>query len=163
MLFRSRYYATPGTWNCSINATDKSVVFANNFTNITMNELVALTVYPSTVDFGNNAPGSNSSLVSLNVTNQGNIQIDMKMDGRNLTKDASTPHINVSQMWFDFTNPVTADQRMVNVSSFNTSYNLWKATGETPSNRTHYYKLQVPSGIASGTYTGVMTLTAQAG
>jgi len=79
--FAVAYYANNATWACNITATDNLTMSgSDNYDYSTINELVALNI-PDNIDFGALSPGATSDVNKTNVTNFGNIEIDLKIYG----------------------------------------------------------------------------------
>ena len=77
--------ATDGTWTCNITVTDSATATGSNLTTAAVAELVAMTVTNDTLDYGDMAPGATSSSLSANITNEGNHQIGVLVNGTNMT------------------------------------------------------------------------------
>ncbi|MEA2037338.1 MAG: hypothetical protein U9O94_07545 [Nanoarchaeota archaeon] len=80
--FAVQYYANNGSWKCNITAVDESnVVGADNISS-TVNDLLAIGLSPTIIDYGNLEPGKNSTLdIEVNVTNLGNVDFNITVDG----------------------------------------------------------------------------------
>jgi hypothetical protein len=166
--FVLKYFASPsggGTWNCSLNITDASGASVDRNASANLSELIAIGASPSTINYGTGiAPGDTSGTVNLNVTNYGNVRIDLEIEGENMSSAGKTD-INVSQQKYSYYDDMSVeyDVPYTGDGSFNSSYNLEKATSTTLSNMTKWFDLHVPIGWPAGTYTGTITLTAQQG
>jgi len=79
-LFRVRYFANNQTWQCNATAYDSLNYQNSSRINATINELIALSV-PATINFGTLAPGATSLVNKTNITNAGNILIDLNIYG----------------------------------------------------------------------------------
>jgi hypothetical protein len=77
--------ATDGTWTCNITVIDSASATGSNVTTAAVAELVAMTVSNDTLDYGDMSPGATSSSLSANVTNEGNHQIGVLVNGTNMT------------------------------------------------------------------------------
>ncbi len=78
--FFVNYYAINGTWNCSIFVND-TIDLRNNLTNsTTINPLYALNI-TTLLDFGNLSGGDYSANKTANVTNLGNLPINVSVYG----------------------------------------------------------------------------------
>jgi hypothetical protein len=76
------YEATNGTWICNISAKDGSNAVNTGSTTNEVEPLVALTVLETNISFGSLSNGQNSSTAqSTNITNQGNVKIDVQVKG----------------------------------------------------------------------------------
>ena len=176
--FQMTYYSVPGSWRCQMMVNDSSGNQLNITTNVThaggnmsVLGLVGMTIDPTSVAYGSIAAGSNGSGVLVNVSNVGNVQIDEKLEAGNLTNSSAlgaglpADFINVTNQWYcwnsSFTTPNT--YQFTNVSTFNTSFNLAPTTTGAVVNQSAFFKLEVPTGKASGSYTGLILISAQEG
>ncbi|MBI5176990.1 hypothetical protein HY995_02795 [Candidatus Micrarchaeota archaeon] len=165
--FDVQYYVSPGTWQCRMYFNDTQSASTNNLTNFTIATVLAITNNLTTVNYGSVSPGSNSSAVPDNVTNWGNIIVDTKFEATNLTS-AGNKDINASNQQYSFGyNGTYLDFAIIPNSTgvANASYNLnFSYDGTTGSaNKTQYFLIAIDSGQPSGTYTGVITITASDG
>jgi hypothetical protein len=72
--------AVNGTWTCNITAIDGGGDNATGNASNTVEQLVALTVLETNISFGSMNNGQNSSSAqSTNITNQGNVRIDVQV------------------------------------------------------------------------------------
>ncbi len=86
--FQILYYANPGSdWICNVTATDMDHVFNASVNNsnwlhntTTINQLLALNVTPL-IDYGDMAVGDTSAAEEANVTNFGNMDINISVKG----------------------------------------------------------------------------------
>ena len=176
--FQMSYYAAPGNWHCYLSLNDTSGNVLNQTTNVTeaggnmsIGTLVGITIDPTSVAYGSIAAAANGSSVTVKLNNVGNIQIDAKYEAGNLTNSSALgagippSFINVTQQWHsnETTFTIGDTYKFTNASSFNSSFNLAPTTSNTVVNRTRYFKLEVPSGQASGSYTGLILISAQEG
>ncbi len=78
--FNVQYYANPGTWNCTVYAFDQMNWNETNSTTIGVSELIAISL-PSSIDYGtvNSTYVSNENIT--NVTNVGNVAINLSLQG----------------------------------------------------------------------------------
>jgi len=168
--FSVTYFATPsggGFWTCNFSVNDTGGYPAFNATNTTLASLVAVGNDPSTINYGSLSPGATSAAQYDNVTNFGNVRIDLKIEGINLTSSGK-PDINVSQQFYAYLSSMSGELS-VNFTGgspqFNSTYELSPTPNGTTiiSNRTQWFDLHVPSAQLAGTYGGTITLTAQEG
>ncbi|MGV8152526.1 MAG: hypothetical protein ACP5OG_05585 [Candidatus Nanoarchaeia archaeon] len=109
--FNIWYYSTPGSWNCTIRAEDNVSISTNKSGNTTLNTLLAIEVL-SPINFGKFNPESISNESVVNITNFGNVKINLSLysyaiyEGDNLSMNCSSI------------------EKKVNISSFNLGYNL---------------------------------------
>lgn len=90
--FAVAYYANDTTWQCNFSVLDRGgaywynetrkrkSLFAYNVTNATIDPLIAIDV-PSVIDYGELAVTENSSMIQANLTNFGNIHINVSVEG----------------------------------------------------------------------------------
>lgn len=79
------YYANNGTWNCSVTAMDFIGKLGNKTNTTTILPLYALNVTDG-IDYGNVAVESDSLTQSANVTNFGNMAINVSVEGYGTTR-----------------------------------------------------------------------------
>jgi len=79
--FQVYYYALNGSWNCTVNAFDVDDFSGTNTTNLTIDTLYALNLSNLLIDYGNISPGSNSSDKNINITNLGNMNLNITVKG----------------------------------------------------------------------------------
>jgi hypothetical protein len=74
------YYALPNEWNCTVFANDTNSFVGNGTTNGSINELLALNV-TNPIDYGDLAINDFSTDQTANVTNFGNVPINVSVYG----------------------------------------------------------------------------------
>ncbi|MFC1648281.1 hypothetical protein ACFL1B_02370 [Nanoarchaeota archaeon] len=174
--FNVYYYANNGTtWNCTVKATDDQTTTGNYSTAATVLALLALNVTPDTIDFGNMAVGDiSSSSVEANVTNFGNIQINLSVRGfgetsgdglamkcsqNNITIGNERFDVNASMPWASMN---ALDGTTQEVSGFSVIQRTDDAPGGETINST-YWTLRVPvSDNPSGQCNGSLVFQAEA-
>ena len=75
-----QYYAVNGTWNCTVRVNDSLSLTGTGTNNTILNALYALNV-TDVLDYGNLNAGTYSNNMTLNVTNLGNININISVYG----------------------------------------------------------------------------------
>ncbi|MBW2975364.1 hypothetical protein KY366_06615 [Candidatus Woesearchaeota archaeon] len=86
-LFSVWYYANNGTWQCNMTVADSYNLTSSNISNnITINPLVALDV-PSELDYGNLSVTETSGFIGMNISNLGNVPINISVRGWGGTLD----------------------------------------------------------------------------
>ena len=79
--FDVAYFANNGSWVCNISAFDYSNSTLSNYTPTFVNDLLALDVSPSAIDFGIMSPSQTSSEdVNVTITNFGNLPLNLTID-----------------------------------------------------------------------------------
>ena len=176
--FDVQYYASPATsistdsWRCIVYANDTQGSSASNATNLTVAETMAIILNQSSVGYGSVlSGGANSTVVAVNVTNVGNVLVDGRLSADNLTSSGK-PDINASDEWYSFTLggggsdyvrvPNVSSGTAPDISGYDLNFSYTGAGGATgnESNKTHYYKIGVPTGYPSGTYAGTLYIVA---
>lgn len=166
--FTVQYYANNNTndWNCKVYANDTDGSSDNNYTNFTVNSLIALEA-ENTIDFQTLSPGATSTAdVNNTVTNCGNIGIDLNLSGTNLTNNSATvTNISVSNMKYNVTyydQDYTDNMTSLSTTAANIAYfNLAKRANGAMTSKT-YWKIGIPGSIENLIYTGTITFTAVA-
>ena len=86
--FSMLYYSNPETWSCNITAYDNSSASGSSKIDTNVNELIALDVTPSLIDYGDLQAGNISQEDSnLTITNLGNRGINITLEGYGITEE----------------------------------------------------------------------------
>ena len=86
--FSMLYYSNPETWSCNITAYDNSSASGSSKIDTNVNELIALDVTPSLIDYGDLQAGNISQEDSnLTITNLGNRGINITLEGYGVTEE----------------------------------------------------------------------------
>jgi len=170
--FQIEYYANPGSWNCTIQVNDTKGRTGTGTEQGTVSELLSLGL-PDTISYGLINATSVSDERTINVTNYGNVQVNLSLEGYgrysndgnamnctqgiigNITVDnekfnltASTPgNLNFTQFQVNYTNLTTSPA----VKQFNLTSRTNDTTEDTI--KPTYWRIYVPTGVA-GTCTG---------
>jgi hypothetical protein len=83
--FTVLYYSTNGTWNCNVSVMDNYNMSGSAYNSTVFYPVYALNVTDG-IDFGNVAVESYSSDVSANLTNLGNMGINVTVEGYGVTR-----------------------------------------------------------------------------
>jgi len=171
------YHSNNATWRCNVTTIDNlsATGFASE-DSFTINELVALDV-SSILDYGELSLGSTSVQRIVNVTNLGNIQIDIKIYGfannfttspnsfnctsgtiANITLANHRYNVTVSGIAFGSMFRLLNETNEITWSSLNLSKKLSSET-KVSLNKT-YWRVQIPSSEIGGTCRGVISYTA---
>jgi hypothetical protein len=78
--FQVRYYADPGQWECTVIVEDNLSISGNSSDTTTMNTLLSVGLI-DIADFGVVNMGQVSSELTLNVTNYGNVKVNLSLEG----------------------------------------------------------------------------------
>lgn len=169
--FDMTYFASNGTWQC--NATVLDAINATNSTidNTQVNEMLAIGVYPSVIDFGaleilQISPND----IKINVTNYGNIDLDLDLFAYadlysdNLSMDCTKGNITYDYERFSI-NPGDNYNTMNSINNTDNAVHVdlnlsRRQGGQTQdSYDTVYWKLQIPM-YTGGTCNGKVVFTA---
>lgn len=146
-------------------ATTNNVVDLTGLLKFNYQELTALNLNRTTLDFGSNVnPGTTAGSVQLGVDNHGNVQIDTDLSGTQLDHSTESASIPVSNVNYNLTDDDSSASSLSGTSTTVSSFDLAKGSG---SSKTLYWWLDVPDGstqwIPSGTYEGTVTVSAVKG
>ncbi len=166
--FEVNYFANNGTWYCNVTAIDDQNATNTNISNPgTIEPLVAIKM-PEIIDYGEMSVGDTSSDVQANVTNAGNRDANISVEGW-----GSTPGDNLA-MTCDYGNIGIGNEKydVFSGTDFLLMYPLTSSTSMIPGyfvpQRTSesqdsigstYWRLQIPSG-AGGVCDGKILFTA---
>jgi hypothetical protein len=78
--FPINFYANNGSWSCEVRANDSSGFRGNNSNTTSINALYALNVTPL-LDYGNVSAGEIAGNATANITNLGNMNINISVKG----------------------------------------------------------------------------------
>jgi hypothetical protein len=169
--FEIIYFANNGTWYSNSTAfDDQDAVESNTSDAITINPLAAIYIPNNAVlDFGEVAYGDTSGEKLANLTNVGNMQIDISVQGWGVTKgdglamNCDTGSIPADYERYNITSGQSWDNEMYNLTTTDfliPNFNIEKTTDEaSPKLNSTYWRLQIPSG-AGGICNGKVLFTA---
>ncbi|MBN2423167.1 hypothetical protein JXB41_08140 [Candidatus Woesearchaeota archaeon] len=167
--FDMQYYSLNSTWQCNITVIDVLNATNSSKINTTVNELLAIDISPSVLDYGdlgiNEISGTD---ILANVTNFGNVKIDLELWGYalvqtdNLSMDCTTGNISIGYQRFNLTqfeswDDMTPLQGMQNKTTL--GFDLEPGTEAGESFKETYWKLKIPQ-FTSGTCNGKIVFTA---
>jgi hypothetical protein len=161
------YYANSQNWNCTINATDNLSVNSRGYDISFINPLLALGV-DSPADFGMPGGREVSGEVRLNVTNYGNIKINLSLSGYGFIENdknamncsgAGIKNISINYEKFNLTAPNSGS---LNLTEFEKKYTNLTSSPSTRkfdlnyrendlvnnATKSTYWRIYVPSGIS---------------
>ncbi|MCX6710109.1 MAG: hypothetical protein NTV63_04135 [Candidatus Woesearchaeota archaeon] len=157
------YYAQNGTWTCNATVNDTKSEASSSIATSNVNNLIALNVSSLEINYGNLAAGGESaSSVVFYITNLGNTKIDLSLNGTNMS--CAIGAIGASYQHYNITGTDQAYSQMKALSNspfLSSNFDLNKRI-TADSDRTTYWRIQVPSGV-KGKCTGVISLSAQQG
>jgi len=153
--FKLWYYANNGTWICNITAEDEQGgVLSSNISTI-VNTLVAIEISPDVVDYGSLVAGATSAFITVNVSNMGNIPLDLNMYGYGsnindeLSMNCTVGVISINYTRFALNTSITYENMtnlsgMMETPSF-VNISLPKQNSSTIVKNYTYWKLQAPA------------------
>lgn len=167
--FDVQYFAINGSWRCNVTIADTVLNDTENSTTFTINEVLGISLNSTILDYGSLSVTETSQLVPINVTNIGNVPINVTLRGfggdneslgiNNTMLCEAGANISFGNQRFSLNNDA-AFASMLNLSNQTTFIpNLGiprRVTDETLGNSSNstYWRLQVPlgpSGICNGT------------
>ena len=165
------YYADNGTWTCNISSTDNSDAIGYNNIGTTINDLLAIDISPSIIDYGELEAGQVSlEDLEVNITNLGNTNFNITVDGYGvedgdgLAMDCVKGDILLmyekysnegGKNYNDMTNLTDLPAQISNTTVLQRTNDT---TYKNDRNQT-YWKMGIPSGT-SGICTGYVTFSA---
>jgi len=167
--FEVEYYANPGLWNCTLNSIDLYSINKTASETTTINELLAIGV-DSPIQFGKTNATEVSGEVKVNVTNYGNIEINLSLsgyaqnEGDGYAMNCSSNSINITHQKYNLTTPTPGD---LDYTQFSQSYQNLTSTArvnefslsarqndaENEAIKPTYWRIYVPESVG-GTCTG---------
>ncbi|RME52105.1 hypothetical protein D6783_05830 [Candidatus Woesearchaeota archaeon] len=161
------YYANNGTsWTCNTTVQDSSGYTATGSATSTIEKLYALNV-TSPLDYGDLAAGDTSANITANVTNLGNVPMNVTVHGYGATPGdglaMNCTYGNISISYERFSTNVSANysaKTPLASTDQQLGLQLQKQTNPaTPIKGTSYWQLQVPLAPLSGTCNGTVVFT----
>jgi len=144
-------------WTAKVIATDSQSQSATNTQTVTINELAAFKLDVSSIDYGTVNPNEVSAEKAVKITTIGNIAVDVKLSGEDLTWSSYT--IPVSQQKYSSTSGFDWETEGTALTGTSTCYELSTGKPTThPSNQSEYiyWKLKVPLDKPAETYSGTI-------
>ena len=162
--FTVYYYASNGSWLCNVTVND-TWNLTSNTTPLIIGQLLAVNITPWTISFGTVAIGNISQNQSVNVTNIGNLAMNISVwaygqaYGDNYSFWCGTGGLNTSYLQFSTDISANYTQKQpVGTTTDTTFLNLTvqPQTNSTPSLNASYWQLSVPqlanlAGLCNGT------------
>jgi hypothetical protein len=180
-IFDVWYYANEATWNCNMSAIDIDNASANGVdpTPPSFNMLAALNLSTNVLDFGEMQPGNttlDTDEVIVNVSNTGNAQINLsldgfgRVDGDGLAMDcSSTGNISIGYLRYNYTASQDFDTSMWNLtdtalSSGIPGFSVLRRVDDADVNKLNstnstFWKIRIPGG-AKGVCNGTVVFSA---
>ncbi|MEM4711089.1 MAG: hypothetical protein QXL18_04020, partial [Candidatus Woesearchaeota archaeon] len=144
-LFNVYYYANNGTWNCTAFAYNNQSVSSNLTNNTLINPLYALNVTDG-LSFGNVESGFESSEIKANISNIGNMPINISVQGYAIYPGDAVgmncsdgTNISIDSIRFSLTSTIYDLKNPLNGNVQNTSLKIQKQINtSTPINITYW-------------------------
>jgi len=156
-----------GTWTCNVTVRDSANSVASSAGNNSVDQLVALTILEDTISFGTMSPGQNSSVAnSTNVTNMGNVAIDIQVKANADMSCSGAGTIGVGNISYNVSSGNYDTMSVKKLSTYpliEPAFDLGIegiATSEgMPSTKKEYWTIKIPSGVR-GTCNNSITVMA---
>ncbi|MFH1642213.1 MAG: hypothetical protein ABIC04_04900 [Nanoarchaeota archaeon] len=169
--FNIYYYADPGIWSCNFTAYDYSDNFGSSRIDTNVDELVAIDVAQTTIDFGGFDPANTSvDDVNLTITNLGNMDINISLkgfgdrEGDNLSMVCSKGNISIGYEKYSasygepYVNMVKLNSTLQQIANFSLPQRTNDTNYKKDRNNT-YWKISIPYGV-KGPCNGSVNLVA---
>ncbi|MGM5485544.1 MAG: hypothetical protein ACQEP1_06775 [Nanobdellota archaeon] len=168
------FYAEPGEWHCQINATDYAGKSNHSERdNTTVLELLAMDIsnhehQDHHIDFGNVAPGFNSSEEETYFMNDGNVEYNVNIDAYNdsgtgindtVAMDCETGTLSPEAIRVD-NDPDIGLNELSKTGTISLDSFYVKTARESDTNKRIYWKIEIPDSGVSGECTGKSYLEA---
>ena len=170
--FNVHYSAIAAEWTCKLTATDAGALTGTaSATDVTVNQLKALSTVSASMAFAELALGATSSSdKNINVTNTGNVLIDVSVDGYGASDTdgyamtCTIGTITLANVKYNLTadQDYTANMTALTDSAVTlTDFNLAaESTDNTASAGLIYWKLKIPTTGVGGSCSGNVVVTA---
>ncbi|MEK6967709.1 MAG: hypothetical protein AABX51_03705 [Nanoarchaeota archaeon] len=89
--FEIQYHANNGSWNCNLTSVNYDGDFNHSNASTNIQPLTAIDILPNVIDYGDLSAGQVSTLIPVNISNVGNVLLDLE-----LFAYGSVPDDNVS-------------------------------------------------------------------
>lgn len=159
--FSVYYYAEPGNWTCVLYGIDASSAAGNNSTNSNVSQTIALDI-SGELNFGTVIVNNISNEINTSVYNIGNTQLDISLNGTNISCDLGTGSVtnlryNTTDYGQDYGNMTSLTNDFVLIDDFALAKKT--TTDESQVSKNVSWKLKMPLGV-KGTCTGAVQFTA---
>jgi len=168
-FYEIQYYANPGTWNCTVDVNDSQDFTGSNSNTSQIQTLLGISL-PSSIDYGTVDATRASSENRTNVTNVGNVALNLSLEGYalapgdgqamnctignlknisimyekyNLTESNSLDTANLSAFDVNYSNLTTSAV----VKTFNLDYRKNDSDYMADAYNTTYWRIYVPTGV----------------
>lgn len=168
--FQVEYYATNGTWTCNASVIDNKNLTDDGSNTTTINALYALNVTPL-LDYGEVDAGDIVGNITANVTNLGNLPINITVQGYgstpgdNLAFICEFGNLTVEVQHFAANDSAAFNDKQVLSSSFQDIFNMTinKTVDGSPAVNSTWWELYIdPLQAAAGGCNGTLVFQAEA-
>lgn len=168
--FPIEYYANNGSWACNASVIDNKNLTGSNSNTTAINALYALNVTPL-LDYGEVDAGDIVGNITANITNLGNLPINITVQGYgstpgdNLSFVCEFGNLSVDVQHFAANTTASFGEKQVLTSSFQQIFNLTvpkTTSGELAVNATWWELYIDPSQAAAGGCNGTLVFQAEA-
>ncbi len=161
--FNVTYYALNGTWTCNATVHDNSSINDTDWNTTTINSMLALNISSTLLDFGQMDVGDTSANETLNITNIGNLDINVSLRGYGATEgdglafNCTIGNISIDNERYSLNSSHTWGQKVPLTSGFQPVQNLTITKQDTPGvlkRNTTYWQVYIPpnpAGECNGT------------
>ncbi len=154
------YFANNNTWLCNITAKDSGNATATSNQTFLVNELLSVSAASATIEYGNITVTQTSQAQLLNITNTGNVPINISVSGYG--GDNQSLYENQSFWCPRGAIEIGLERFSISPDTFDQMHNLTKApkeinmtlpkvtnqSNQTNSTATVYWRLRIPTGVA---------------
>jgi len=173
--FFVEYYSDPGAWQCLVSISDNMSLMKNSTDETNVNELLAIGL-ENRLDFGKIDALKVSDEGILNVTNYGNVKVNLSLSGYGLVEEdgyamsCEMGTIEINSLKYNLTDSILGDLTLgqfegnytnLTNNSVVKEFNLDYRTNDEINDRinTTYWRIYVPTGVA-GTCNGTIVFGA---
>ncbi len=155
--FEVWYYANPGVWNCTVVVNDTSNWNGTGSDDIIMSELLAVGL-PDVVNYGTVNATYVSDEREINVTNFGNVEIDLALSGYAVTEgdglamNCTLGSIKNISIEYEKYNLTTSIPGVLSLSEFEANYTNLTSTPVTREFNLDYRQNDAVNDVINGTY-----------
>lgn len=153
--FNVYYHANNGTWICNATSYNSLYYSANNYTNTTILPLYALNLTDG-VSFGNVEPNQESGEITVNITNIGNMPINISLRGYAMTigdnlgmNCSDNTNISIDRIKYSLTTSTYASKTSMNGALQQLQLTLQKPISSTPMFNSTYWQISPNPALGS--------------
>ncbi len=161
--FTIGYMAMPGTWTANITATDGTHSASDATANRDVSILLAFDVLDSTIEFGDMAPGTNSTdPANVTIQNLGNLVLGTTYKGDDYTCDVGSIDVNNTRYSANTGNYDSMSSNVLNATATkDTGFSLAVSSGTNITDQ-EFFTILTPSSGAVGACNNTVTIAATA-